>query len=142
MNTHAASCLGRVGKGTVTIKDRSLWDLKFQIKEGNLVSKTWHLTKAKAEEFINKAGEQAARGYIISGKTPTFFGASYLNCLSWCLEQLRTLGFPDIPPQGSNNNVISEFLYTLQDLIVVLPQRYLPEQIEEVNEYETSCNLF
>ncbi|MBA3537091.1 MAG: pentapeptide repeat-containing protein [Tatlockia sp.] len=142
LKTHAGSCLGLVGRGTVTVKDRSFWDLNYQVKNGNLISRTWHLTKATAMKLILEVGEQAARGYIFSGKTPTMFGASYLNCLSWCLEQLRTLDLPAIPPRGSNHQVISQFLGTLTDYIVVLPKRYLPEQNEEDNEYETSCTLF
>ncbi len=141
-NTHAASCLGLVGKGTVSIKDRSLWDLNYQVKEGNLLSRTWHLTKDKAEKLIREAGEQATRGYIVSGKTPTMFGASYLNCLSWCLEQLRSLGISNIPLHGNKSSMLSQFLDTLSDFVVAIPERYLPEQEEEVDEFNTTCTFF
>ncbi len=47
-----------------------------------------------------------------------------------------------MPPRGSNNNVLSQFLSTLTEFIVVSPEQYLPDQSEEADEYETSCALF
>jgi hypothetical protein len=134
LNTHATSYFGLVGKGTVTVKDRSLWDLKAQEKEGNLVMRTWQLNRDSAEQLIRQVRTQPARGYIQSGRTPGFFGVPYLNCLTWCLEQLHTLEIPDIPPIKENIGLLGAFLDTLTNFVCAIPERYLPTEIVQAEE--------
>lgn len=104
-----------IGKGLVQIRDKTPRDLESQVRSNSYVSKSWNVSKEVALQLLTNVEQDrnTELSYLITGRSPGFFGRPAYNCLTFCIHHLKQVGI--------------EFAEPSSNLLCAFPLESLPE---------------